>query len=99
MPRAATDKGRGKTAIRPIPKTTQIGILLSAGAKPAAVHGLTDLFDTANRFSSELGGENPAETQTSHWHGGDVRGAFLAVRASSRRYDWRARMQGDVILS
>jgi transcriptional regulator GlxA family with amidase domain len=67
MPRAATDKGKGKSAIRPVSRTTRIGILLYPGAKVAAVHGLTDLFDTANRFSSELGGENLAEIQISHW--------------------------------
>jgi transcriptional regulator GlxA family with amidase domain len=67
MPRAVTDKGEGKTAIRPLPKKTRIGILLYPGAKLAAVHGLTDLFDTANRLSTEHGGEYPAQVQMSHW--------------------------------
>ena len=67
MPRAITDKGKGKSAIRPLSKTTRIGILLYAGAKLAAVHGLTDLFEVANRFSAEYGGEYPAELRISHW--------------------------------
>ena len=66
MPRAVTDKGDGKSAIRPLPKKSRIGIILYSGAKLAAVHGLTDLFDTANRFSAEYGGEYPAEIQVSH---------------------------------
>jgi transcriptional regulator GlxA family with amidase domain len=67
MPRAATDKGKGKSVIHPLPKKTGIGIILYSGAKLAAVHGLTDLFDTANRFSAEYGGEYPAEITISHW--------------------------------
>ena len=67
MPRAVSDKGKGKSAIRPLPKNTTIGIILYAGAKAAAIHGLGDLFDTANRFSAECNGENPAEIQVSHW--------------------------------
>lgn len=67
MPRAVTDKGKGKSAIPPLPQKTRIGIILYEGAKAAAVHGLTDLFDTASRFSAECGGENPAEILISHW--------------------------------
>jgi transcriptional regulator GlxA family with amidase domain len=67
MSRATTDKGRGEYAIRPISRTTKIGILLYPGAKASAVHGLTDLFDAANRFSADSGAENLAEIQTSHW--------------------------------
>jgi transcriptional regulator GlxA family with amidase domain len=67
MPRAISDKGKGKSAIRPLSKTTRIGIVLYAGAKLAAVHGLTDLFDVANRFSAESGGDYPAELRISHW--------------------------------
>jgi transcriptional regulator GlxA family with amidase domain len=67
MPRAATDKGKGKPAIRPLAKKTGIGIILYPGAKLAAVHGLTDLFDTANRLSAEYGGEYPAQVEISHW--------------------------------
>jgi transcriptional regulator GlxA family with amidase domain len=67
MPRAVTDKGRGKSAIHPLPKKTRIGIILYSGAKLAAVHGLTDLFDTANRFSTEYDGEYPAQVHISHW--------------------------------
>ncbi len=67
MARAATDKERGEFATRPRPRKTRIGIVLYPGAKLAAVHGLTDLFETANRFSAELGGEHRAELRISHW--------------------------------
>jgi transcriptional regulator GlxA family with amidase domain len=67
MPRAITDKGKGKSVIRPLSKTTRIGIVLCSGVKLAAVHGLTDLFEVANRFSTEYGGEYPAELQITHW--------------------------------
>jgi hypothetical protein len=62
-----TDKDNGKSAIRSLPKKTNIGILLYSGATLAVIHGLTDLFDVANRFSAEYGGEHPAELQVSHW--------------------------------
>jgi transcriptional regulator GlxA family with amidase domain len=65
--RAATDKSRGKFANGPLPGKTRIGIVLYPGAKLAAVHGLTDLFETANRFSAELGGGHRAELRISHW--------------------------------
>ncbi len=67
MPRVISDKGKGESAIRPLAKTTRIGIVLYSGAKLAAVLGLTDLFEVANRFSAEQGGEYPAELMISHW--------------------------------
>jgi transcriptional regulator GlxA family with amidase domain len=67
MPRVITDKDNGKSAIRALPRKTSIGILLYSGARLAAVHGLTELFFFANRFSTEYGGEHPAEVQISHW--------------------------------
>ena len=67
MPRVISDKGKDKSAIRPLAKTTSIGIVLYSGAKLAAVLGLTDLFEVANRFSAEQGGEYPSELQISHW--------------------------------
>src|SRR5580658_4154610 len=67
MPRGITDKDKGESAIHPLPGKTSIGILLYSGAKLAAVHGLTDLFFFANRFSAEYGGENPPEVHVSHW--------------------------------
>ncbi len=42
MPRVISDKGKGESAIRPLAKTTRIGIVLYSGAKLAAVLGLTD---------------------------------------------------------
>jgi transcriptional regulator GlxA family with amidase domain len=65
--RGTTDKGKGKTATRALARRTAIGIVLYPGAKLAAVHGLTDLFETANQFSVRLGGEHPAKLQISHW--------------------------------
>lgn len=67
MPRVRSDKGKGKSAILPLAKTTRIGIVLYSGAKLSAVHGLTDLFLVANGFSAEQGGEYPGELQISHW--------------------------------
>ena len=66
MPSVTTDKGKGKSAIRPLPRKAKIGIVLYGGAKAAAVHGLTDLFETANSLSAD-GGENRAQIQVSHW--------------------------------
>lgn len=91
MPRAATDKGKGKPAIRPLPKKTGIGIILYSGAKLAAVHGLTDLFDTANRLSAEYGGEYPAQVEISHWGAhpetGDPMCVFEAYPHQTRKPD------------
>jgi transcriptional regulator GlxA family with amidase domain len=67
MSTVITDKRKGKSATLLLAKTTNIGIVLYSGAKLAAVLGLTDLFQVANRFSAEQGGENPAELQISHW--------------------------------
>ena len=67
MPRVLSDKGKGKSAILPLAKTTRIGIVLYSGAQLAAVLGLTDLFVVANRFSAEQGSEFPRELQISHW--------------------------------
>jgi transcriptional regulator GlxA family with amidase domain len=65
--RAATDKDRVEFATRPLSGSTRIGIVLYSGAKLAAVHGLTDLFETANQFSADSGGDNRAELLVSHW--------------------------------
>lgn len=67
MPRVKTDKAEGKAAIRSLPKKTSVGILLYSGARLAAVHGLTDLFETGNYYSAQFGGEHPAKVQVSHW--------------------------------
>lgn len=68
MPRVISDKGKGNSAILPLAKTTTIGIVLYSGAKLAAVFGLTDLFEVANRFSAEQGGEYPPELHIAHWN-------------------------------
>lgn len=49
----------------------EIGIVLYPGAQLAAVHGLTDLFCLANRFSAETGGNTAL--RVSHWSYGDSR--------------------------
>nr|WP_315591688.1 helix-turn-helix domain-containing protein [uncultured Cupriavidus sp.] len=67
MPRVESDKVEGKTAIRPLPQKTHIGILLYGGARLAAVHGLTDLFEAGNHYSAKFGGEHPATLEVSHW--------------------------------
>ena len=67
MRRVISDKGKGKSAILPLAKTTRIGIVLYSGAQLAAVLGLTDLFVVANRFSAGQGSEFPRELQISHW--------------------------------
>ena len=67
MPRVKTDKAESKSAIRSLPKKTSIGILLYSGAKLAAVHGLTDLFEAGNYYSAKFGGEHPAKLHVSHW--------------------------------
>jgi len=58
----ATDKVQGKSD-----KITEIGLLLYPGAQAAAVNGLTDLFQVANRLSVERGGPRARELRTSHW--------------------------------
>jgi hypothetical protein len=67
MPRVKTDKEEGKAVIRSLAKKTNIGILLFSGARLAAVHGLTDLFELANHYSAKYGGEHPAKLNISHW--------------------------------
>jgi transcriptional regulator GlxA family with amidase domain len=65
--RGITDKVKGKSAIVPVGRTASVGIVLYSGAKLAAVLGLTDLFEVANRFSAEQESERPRELQVSHW--------------------------------
>ena len=67
MPRVIIDKRNGKSAIRSLPRKTSIGILLYSGARLAAVHGLTDLFEVANYYSARYGGEHSAKLNVSHW--------------------------------
>ena len=49
-------------------ETREIGILLYPGAQLAAVHGLTDLFAIASRFSLEAAGDGAAPLSIAHWH-------------------------------
>lgn len=67
MPRVKSDKPEGKVAIRPLPKKTSVGIVFYSGARLASVHGLSDLFEAANFYSAQLGGEHPAKVEVSHW--------------------------------
>lgn|SRR3984885_3213723 len=83
MPRVISDKGKGKSAILPLAKTTRVGIVLYSGAKLAAVLGLTDLFSVANSFSAEQGGEHPRELQISHWGTNPETGQLECVFESS----------------
>ena len=83
MPRVISDKGKGKSAILPLAKTTRVGIVLYSGAKLAAVLGLTDLFYVANSFSAEQGGEHPRELQISHWGANLETGQLECVFESS----------------
>lgn len=48
-------------------KLPEIGLLLYPGAQLAAVHGLTDLFEVANRIASARGATNGAVIRVSHW--------------------------------
>jgi transcriptional regulator GlxA family with amidase domain len=51
----------------PTGSTGEIGILLYPGAQLAAVHGLTDLFDIANRFAAEARREDRPSLRITHW--------------------------------
>ncbi len=50
---------------------TEIGIVVYPGAQLAAVHGLTDLFGLAGRFSAEIDRSGGALLRVSHWSLGD----------------------------
>lgn len=49
----------------------EIGIVIYPGAQMAAVHGLTDLFLIANRFSAKTGRDGDAPLRVTHWSFGD----------------------------
>lgn len=53
------------------PAFADIGILNYPGAQAAALHGLTDLFLTANRFSAQRGLSDVPLLRVSHWSLGD----------------------------
>lgn len=49
------------------PNRSEIAILIYPGAQLAAVHGLTDLFDVANRMASARKAAGAASIRVSHW--------------------------------
>lgn len=49
------------------PELPEIGLLLYPGVQQAAVHGLTDLFEVANRIAGEHGTANGKVIRVSHW--------------------------------
>ncbi|GLO43401.1 transcriptional regulator [Pseudomonas putida] len=49
------------------PASLDIGLLLYPGAQRAAVHGLADLFQVANRVASELGAVKLPSVRISYW--------------------------------
>ena len=51
----------------PSSPAVDIGILMYPGAQLSALHGLTDLFQTGNRISAELGRQVGVPLQVSHW--------------------------------
>ena len=68
MPRGVTAKRRGKSDILRARTMHEIAIVLYSGARPAVVHGLTDLFEVANRISAEQGeASSRVEVMVSHW--------------------------------
>ncbi|BBK39212.1 AraC family transcriptional regulator [Allostella sp. ATCC 35155] len=50
---------------------TEIGIVVYPGAQLAAIHGLTDLFGIASRFSADGRSDRPATLRISHWGPGE----------------------------
>lgn len=44
-----------------------IGLLMYPGSQTAAIHGLTDLFEVANRIADELGPSHLPRLRVSHW--------------------------------
>ena len=46
-------------------QVTEIGIVLYPGVQRAAVHGLTDLFDIANRYAATT--QNRSRLRVTHW--------------------------------
>jgi len=68
-----------------------IGVLNYPGAQASAVHGLTDLFTAANRFSAELGQEMGCQIRTSHWQvaarTGRIERGFVTQSGGTLRLD------------
>jgi transcriptional regulator GlxA family with amidase domain len=56
------------SAERPV---AEIGVLMYPGSQSAAVHGLTDLFEVANRMADEQGSAMLPRLRVSHWQTGE----------------------------
>jgi transcriptional regulator GlxA family with amidase domain len=61
------DKVRGKSDKSDAGSSVEIGLLLYPGVQNAAVDGLTDLFVTANRLSTEREGRRARQLRVTHW--------------------------------
>ena len=61
------DKVRGKSDKYEARSSVEIGLLLYPGVQSAAVDGLTDLFVTANRLSTEREGPRAPQLRVTHW--------------------------------
>jgi transcriptional regulator GlxA family with amidase domain len=89
MPRAVAAKQQGKSDILRTGTGPEIGIALYAGARPAVVFGLTDLFEVANRISSERAEGSGIELMVSHW------GVNEASDCVERKYETHPGQHGE----
>ena len=74
----------------PLARFIDIGILAYPGAQVASLHGLTDMFLTANRLSAEQGLAGVPTLRVSHWAlgaDGQVTRGFTAPQAAPRSLD------------
>jgi|HubBroStandDraft_6_1064221.scaffolds.fasta_scaffold90847_1 transcriptional regulator GlxA family with amidase domain len=97
---ARTDNFRGKSDTGP--KAVEIGVLVYPGAQTSAVGGLTDLFVTANRLSTERNAAGSRILRVTHWalppggaqfecvydtHGGDHEALVALILPPSLEFD------------
>nr|BFD44682.1 GlxA family transcriptional regulator [Pseudomonas sp. FFPRI_1] len=68
----------------------ELGVLLYPGVQMAAVHGLTDLFEVANRMASEQPQAQLPQLRVSHWQA-------AGEQAPRRIYDSRAGVPGSLL--
>ncbi len=68
-------------------EATEIGIVLYPGAQLAAVHGLTDLFSIASRFSTETPRNGGAQLRVTHWSpdNGDIACVYRSEPSTAHR--------------
>jgi transcriptional regulator GlxA family with amidase domain len=64
IPRAKTDK---RSMMQPDDSPVEIGLLIYPGAQLAAIHGLTDLFQVANRMATDQMPAGAPSIRVSHW--------------------------------